>query len=106
MKDQLGNLMKHAQAMQENLQKAQAELADTEVVGRSGAGMVEVVMTCRHDVHRVVIDPALMSDDKEVLEDLVAAAVNDAIRQVEKTAQEKMGGLTAGLNIPGLKLPF
>jgi DNA-binding YbaB/EbfC family protein len=106
MKGQLGNLMKQAQAMQENMQKAQQELADTEVTGQSGAGMVEVVMTCRHDVKRVQIDPGLMADDKEVLEDLVAAAINDAVRKVEKVTQEKMGGLTAGLDIPGMKLPF
>ena len=106
MKDQLGNLMKQAQAMQENMQKAQAELADTEVTGQSGAGMVEIVMTCRHDVRKVTIDPALMSDDRDVLEDLVAAAMNDAVRKVEKTAQDKLGGLASGLSIPGLKLPF
>ena len=106
MKGQLGNLMKQAQAMQENMQKAQQELADTEVTGQSGAGMVEVVMTCRHDVRRVTLDPSLMSDDKEVLEDLVAAAMNDAVRKVEQVTQEKMGGLTAGFDIPGVKLPF
>lgn len=106
MKGQLGNLMKQAQAMQENMQKAQEELANTEVTGQSGAGMVEVIMTCRHDVRRVTIDPSLMSDDREVLEDLVAAAMNDAVRKVEQATQDKMGGLTAGLNIPGMKLPF
>ena len=106
MKGQFGNLMKQAQAMQENMQKAQEELSNTEVTGQSGAGMVEIVMTCRHDVRRVTIDPSLMSDDKELLEDLVAAAMNDAVRKVEKATQDKMGGLTAGLNIPGMKLPF
>ncbi len=106
MKGQFSNLMKQAQAVQENMQKAQEELANTEVTGQSGAGMVEVLMTCRYDVRRVTIDPSLMSDDKEVLEDLVAAAMNDAVRKVEQTTQEKMGGLTAGLNIPGMKLPF
>ncbi len=106
MKGQLGNLMKQAQAMQENMQKAQEELANTEVTGESGAGMVKILMTCRHDVRRVEIDPALMGDDREVLEDLVAAAMNDAVRKVEKVTQEKMGGLTAGLNIPGMKMPF
>ena len=106
MKGQFGNLMKQAQAMQENMQKAQEELANTEVTGQSGAGMVEIVMTCRHDVRRVTIDPSLMNDDKELLEDLVAAAMNDAVRKVEQTTQDKMGGLTAGLNIPGMKLPF
>ncbi len=98
--------MKQAQAMQENMQKAQEELANTEVTGQSGAGLVEVVMTCRHDVKKVHIDAALMEDDREVLEDLIAAALNDAVRKVEKTTEEKMGGLTAGLNIPGMKLPF
>ena len=106
MKNQLGNMMKQAQAMQENMQKAQQELANTEVTGQSGAGMVEVVMTCRHDVRKVNIDPALMEDDREVLEDLIAAAMNDAVRKVEKTTEEKMSGLTAGLNIPGLNLGF
>ncbi len=106
MKGGLGNLMKQAQAMQENMQKAQQELANIEVHGQSGAGMVEVVMTCRHDVRKVTIDTALMSDDKEILEDLIAAAINDAVRKVESATEQKMGGLTTGLNIPGLKLPF
>jgi DNA-binding YbaB/EbfC family protein len=107
MKGGLGNLMKQAQAMQENLRKAQEELASIEVTGNAGGGMVSVVMTCRYDVRRVTIDPSLLKDDKEVLEDLVAAAVNDAVRKVEKTTQEKMAGLTAGLGLPdGLKLPF
>ena len=104
MKNQLGNMMKQAQAMQENMKAAQAELANMEVTGAAGAGMVEVVMTCRHDVRKVSIDPALMQDDKEVLEDLIAAAMNDAVRKAEKASEEKMGGLTAGLNIPGLNL--
>jgi len=104
MKNQLGNMMKQAQAMQENMKAAQAELANMEVTGVSGAGMVEVVMTCRHDVRKVTVDPALMQDDKEVLEDLIAAAMNDAVRKVEKASEEKMGSLTAGLNIPGLNL--
>ncbi len=104
MKNQLGNMMKQAQAMQENMKAAQAELANMEVTGVSGAGMVEVVMTCRHDVRKVTVDPALMEDDKEVLEDLIAAAMNDAVRKVEKASEEKMGSLTAGLNIPGLNL--
>lgn len=106
MKGGLGNIMKQAQAMQENMQKAQEELASIEVTGQSGAGLVEVTLTCRHDVKKVSIDPELMSDDKEVLEDLIAAAFNDAVKKVESTSQEKMGGLTSGLNIPGLKLPF
>jgi len=105
MKSGLGNLMKQAQAMQENLRKAQEELADVEVDGSSGGGMVKVKMTCRHDIRKVEIDSSLMQeDDKEVLEDLVAAAVNDAVRKVEQATQEKMAGLTGGLNIPGLNL--
>jgi len=106
MKGGIGNIMRQAQAMQENLKKAQEQLATIEVTGSAGGGMVSVVMTCRHDIKRVQIDPSLMQDDKEVLEDLVAAAVNDAVRKAEKTTQEKMSGLTAGLNIPGLNLPF
>lgn len=92
--------------MQENMQKMQEEVARMEVEGQAGGGMVKVVMTGRHDIKRVSIDDSVM-DDKEMLEDLVAAAVNDAVRQVEKTSQEKMSGLTAGLNLPpGIKLPF
>ena len=108
MKGGLGNIMKQAQAMQENMQKAQDELASIEVTGESGGGMVKLVMTCRHDVKKVTIDPELMSDpdDREIIEDLVAAAMNDAVRKVEKTTQEKMAGLTGGLNIPGMKMPF
>lgn len=106
MKGGIGNIMKQAQVMQENMQKAQEELANTEVKGQSGAGLVEVIMSCRYDVKRVTIDAELMNDDKEVLEDLVAAGFNDAVRKVEKTTEEKMGSLTSGLNIPGLKLPF
>lgn len=107
MKGGLGNLMKQAQAMQENLRKAQEELASVEVTGAAGGNMVSVLMTCRYDVRRVTIDPSLLKDDKEVLEDLIAAAVNDAVRKVEKTTQEKMSGLTAGLGLPGgFKLPF
>ncbi|MFQ5756747.1 MAG: YbaB/EbfC family nucleoid-associated protein [Acidiferrobacterales bacterium] len=105
MKGGLGNLMKQAQAMQENLRRAQEELAKIEVIGTAG-GMVSVTMTCRHDVRRVQIDPSLMQDDKEVLEDLIAAAVNDAVRKVEQASQEKLSGLTSGLNVPGLNLPF
>ena len=102
----LGGLMKQAQQMQENMKKAQEQLATIEVEGQSGAGMVKVVMTCQHDIKRVSIDDSVM-DDKEMLEDLVAAAVNDAVRKVESTTQEKMSGFTAGLNLPpGLKLPF
>jgi len=106
MKGGLGNIMKQAQQMQENLRKAQEELARIEVTGSSGGGLVSVTMTCRHDVKRVAIDPALLKDDKEMLEDLVAAAVNDAVRKVEETSQEKMAGITGGLNIPGFKMPF
>ena len=94
--------------MQENMQKAQDELANIEVVGESGGGMVRLTMTCRHDVKNVNIDAELLGDpeDKEVVEDLVAAALNDAVRKVEKTTQEKMSGLTGGLDIPGFKMPF
>ena len=106
MKGGLGNLMKQAQAMQENLRRAQEELAKIEVAGTAGGGMVNVTMTCRHDVRRVQIDPSLMQDEKEVLEDLIAAAVNDAVRKVEKASQEKLAGLTSGLSIPGLNLPL
>lgn len=103
----LGNIMKQAQQMQANMQKAQEEMANVEVTGQSGGGMVSVTMTCRHDVKRISIDDSLIGDDKEMLEDLVAAAVNDAVRQVEKTTQEKMSGLTAGMGLPpGMKLPF
>jgi nucleoid-associated protein EbfC len=107
MKGGLGNLMKQAQMMQENLRKAQEQLAAIEITGSSGGGMVNVVMTCRYDVRRVTIDPLLLQDDKEVLEDLIAAAMNDAARKVEKTTQEKMAGLTVGFDLPGgMKLPF
>ena len=107
MKNQLAGLMKQAQQKQDNMKKAQEELARIEVEGQSGAGMVKVVMTCRHDVKRVSIDPSLLADDRDMLEDLVAAAVNDAVRRVETTTQEKMSGLTAGLPLPpGFKLPF
>ena len=107
MKGQLAGLMKQAQQMQENMKKVQDELASTEVEGQSGAGMVKVVMTCRHDVKRVTIDESLLKDDKDMLEDLVAAAVNDAVRRVETTVQEKMGAVTAGLPLPpGFKMPF
>ena len=107
MKGQLAGLMKQAQAMQDNLKKAQEELALIEVEGQSGAGLVKVVMTCKNDVKRVTIDPSLLADDKDMLEDLVAAAFNDAVRKAEATSQEKMAGFTAGLNLPpGMKLPF
>ncbi|MBL0086322.1 MAG: YbaB/EbfC family nucleoid-associated protein [Ideonella sp.] len=107
MKNQLAGLMKQAQAMQDNLKKAQDELATIEVEGQSGAGLVKVQMTCKHDVKRVTIDPSLLADDKDMLEDLVAAAFNDAVRRAETTTQEKMGKLTAGMpQIPGMKFPF
>lgn len=107
MKGGLGNMMKQAQKMQENLQKAQEELANMEVSGEAGAGLVKVVMTGRHDVRRVSIDPSLLEEDREMLEDLLAAAVNDAVRKVEQATQERMAGLAGGLNLPpGMKLPF
>ena len=107
MKAQLGQLMRQAQKMQENLKKAQDELGQLEVTGESGGGMVKVTMSCKHDVRRVAIDPGLLDDDKDMLEDLVAAAINDACRKVEKTTQEKMSGLTGGMGLaPGINLPF
>ena len=107
MKNQLAGLMKQAQAMQDNMKRAQEELASIEVEGQSGAGLVKVVMTCKHDVRRVVIDPSLLGDDKDMLEDLVAAAFNDAMRRAEEVSQEKMGALTAGMPLPpGMKFPF
>ncbi len=107
MKGQLAGLMKQAQAMQDNMKKAQDELALVEVEGQSGAGLVKVTMTCKHDVKRVTIDPSLLADDKDMLEDLVAAAFNDAVRRAETVSTEKMGKLTAGLPMPpGMKFPF
>jgi DNA-binding YbaB/EbfC family protein len=107
MKNQLAGLMKQAQAMQDNLKKAQEELANIEVEGQSGAGLVKVVMTCKHDVRRISIDPSLLAEDKDMLEDLVAAAFNDGLRRAEETSAEKMGKLTAGMPLPpGMKLPF
>jgi len=107
MKGGLGQIMKQAQAMQENLRKAQEELAAIEVKGSAGGGMVEVTMTCRYDVRKVYVDAELLNDDKEVLEDLVAAAMNDAVRKVEQESQQRMSGLASGLGLPaGLKLPF
>jgi nucleoid-associated protein EbfC len=107
MKAQIAGLMRQAQQMQESMRKLQDELASIEVEGQSGAGMVKVTMTCRHDVRRVTIDPSLLADDKDMLEDLVAAAVNDAARKVEVAVQEKMSALTGGLGLPpGMKLPF
>ena len=107
MKGGIGQLMKQAQQMQENMQKAQEEMASMTVTGESGAGMVRIVMTCRHQVQSLEIDDSLVGDDKEMLEDLVTAAFNDALRKVESTVQEKMSGMTAGLGLPpGMKLPF
>lgn len=107
MKGGIGDMMKQAQQVQENLQKTQNEIANAEVTGEAGAGMVKVVMTGRHDLKRVDIDPLLLKDDKEMLEDLIAAAVNDANRKVEKMSQDKMSNIAAGLELPaGFKLPF
>ena len=106
----IAGLMKQAQQMQENMKKAQEELANVEVEGQSGAGLVKVVMTCAHDVKRIALDDSLLADakdDKEMLEDLIAAAVNDAVRKVEATSQERMSGFTSSLNLPaGMKFPF
>lgn len=107
MKGQIAGLMKQAQAMQENLKRAQEELAQMEVEGQSGAGLVKVTMTCKHDVKRIAIDHSLLTDDKDMLEDLVAAAFNDGVRRAEEVSQEKMGKITAGMPLPpGMKLPF
>ena len=107
MKNQLAGLMKQAQAMQDNLKRAQEELATIEVEGQSGAGLVKVTMTCKHDVKRIQLDASLLADDKDMLEDLVAAAFNDGIRRAEEVSQEKMGKLTAGMPMPpGMKFPF
>ncbi|MEI6617963.1 MAG: YbaB/EbfC family nucleoid-associated protein [Betaproteobacteria bacterium] len=104
-KGQLAGLMKQAQAMQDNVKKAQDELGLIEVSGESGSGLVKVTMTCKHEVKRVVIDPSLLADDKDMLEDLVAAAFNAALRVAEETSAQKMAKITAGLP-PGMKLPF
>jgi len=107
MKNQLAGLMKQAQTMQENMKLAQDAIAAMEVEGEAGGGMVKIVMTGRHDVKRVTIAPTLLSEDKDMLEDLVAAAMNDAVRKVEVASQQKMAGLTAGMPLPpGFKLPF
>jgi DNA-binding YbaB/EbfC family protein len=107
MKGNLGNLMKQAQKMQEDLQKAQEQIASMEVTGQAGGGMVSVLMTGRHDVKRVSIDDSLLKDDKEMLEDLIAAAVNDAVRKIESESKEKMASMTRGMPLPpGMKLPF
>ena len=107
MQAPMGNLMKQAQKMHEDKQKAQEEVANLEVEGQAGGGMVKVVMNGRHEIRKVTLDDSLMQDDKEMIEDLLAAAVNDAVRRVEQQTQEKMAGVTAGLNLPGgMKLPF
>jgi len=107
MKGQIAGLMKQAQAMQDNMKRAQDELALMEVEGQSGAGLVKVTMSCKHDVKRVTIDPSLLADDKDMLEDLVAAAFNDAVRRAEELSSEKMGKITAGMPLPpGMKFPF
>ena len=107
MMEQFGDLMKQAQGMQERMKKMQEEVANAEVHGESGAGLVKITMTGRHDVKRVEIDDSLLSEDKEVLEDLIGAAVNDAVRKVEQYNKDKLGGLAAGFNMPpGFKMPF
>ena len=103
----MGNLMKQAQQMQDRMQKLQEEIANMEVTGESGAGMVKVVMTGRHDVRQVILDPSLMNEDKEFLEDLLAAAINDAVRRVEENQKDKMSGMMSGMGMPpGFKMPF
>ena len=107
MKNQLAGLMQQAQKMQENVQRLNDELAQVEVEGQSGAGMVKVTMTCKHQVCRVQIDPSLLGEDRDMLEDLVAAAFNDGLRRAEETSQQRMASLTAGLPLPpGFKMPF
>lgn len=107
MKQQLAGLMKQAQQMQENMKKMQEQLGQVEVEGQSGAGLVKVTITCRNDVKRIAIGPSLLADDKDMLEDLIVAAMNDALRKAEQTAAEKMGSVTAGLPLPpGFKMPF
>jgi DNA-binding YbaB/EbfC family protein len=107
MKGQLAGLMKQAQAMQDNLKRAQDELGSMEVEGQSGAGLVKISMTCKHDVRRVAIDPSLLGEDRDMLEDLVAAAFNDAVRRVEQVSAERMSKVTAGMPLPpGMKFPF
>ncbi len=107
MKGGIGNLLRQAQQMQETMQKAQAELADIEVTGEAGAGMVKLVLNGRHEAKSIVIEPKLLGDDKDMLEDLVVAAINDAVRKVAARTQEKYSGLVSGLNLPpGMKLPF
>jgi nucleoid-associated protein EbfC len=107
MRGNIGNMMKQAQAMQANMQKVQAEIANLEVSGESGGGMVKVLMTGKHEVKRVTIEPAVAGEDREMLEDLVAAAINDAVHKVEAQVSQKMAAVTAGMQLPpGMKLPF
>lgn len=107
MKADIGSLMKQAQKMQSQMQKAQEELAGLEVTGEAGGGLVQLRMTCKHEVRKLTIDPSLVGEDREMLEDVLVAAFNDALRKVERTVQDKLGGMTAGLGLPpGLKLPF
>ena len=107
MPGNMNNLMKQAQKMQDDMKKAQDELASIEIEGQSGAGLVKVTMTCRYDVRRVTIDPSLLEDDKDMLEDLTAAAFNDALSKAQATSEEKMGAATAGMPMPpGMKFPF
>ena len=107
MKGAMGGMMRKAQQMQEDMKKAQEEIANMEVEGQSGGGMVKVLMNGRHELRKVELDDSLMSDDKEMIEDLVAAAVNDAVRKIEQQSAERMSGVTAGLDLPGgMKLPF
>ena len=107
MKGGIGQLMKQAQQMQADMQKAQDEMSKITVAGESGGGMVKLTMTCKHEVRGLDIDDTLLSDDKDMLEDLIIAAFNDAVRRVESTVQEKFSGMTSGLNLPaGMKLPF
>lgn len=107
MKGGLGGIMKQAQQMQQNMQKAQAELASVEVEGQAGSGMVKVTMSCGHEVRRVALDSSVLSDDKEMLEDLIMLAINDALKKVEQTSTQHMSGFSAGLGLPpGMKFPF
>ena len=107
MKGGLGGMMKQAQQMQLNMQKVQAELAEMEVEGQAGSGMVQVIMTCAHEVRRVSLDDSLLTEDKEMLEDLIVLAINDALKKIDATTQQRMSGFTAGMGLPpGMKLPF
>lgn len=107
MKGGLGSLMKQAQQMQQNMQKAQAELASVEVEGQAGSGMVKVTVTCAHEVRRVSLDNSVLTDDKDMLEDMIVLAINDAMKKVEAVSQQRMSGFTAGMGLPpGVKLPF